>query len=104
MTDKTGLKIDDSKPVIVQYLMLPLSEGREVLVGYNKDDKADTGYFFNFKNGDQVTKLRLSREAFAAIIKLKADVDMHRDVGEVYRYTMKVNVSGDGNVEVAQAT
>lgn len=102
MTDPTELKTDDPKPVAVQFLSTPLSNGREIWVGYNKDDTNDHGYFFRFVNGEAVTKLRLSDEAFAAIIRLKADVDIYRDTGEICRWI--ATIDPDGKVTVAEAT
>lgn len=83
-------------PVSVQFLVTQLSAGREVWGGYNTEDEADDSLFFRFKNAEgQITKLRVSQEAWAAMQMLASYVPLHRDTKAAWRYEVRVTGTED---------
>lgn len=60
-----------------------LSKGRKVSVGFNKESDDRSYYlFFTNEEGEQ-TKLRVSEEAYNALITLKPYVDLQRDTESI---------------------
>lgn len=82
---------DEPKTVKVQFLEVELSGNRKVWLGFSRDEEDGRSYFFKFFDSEgHETKLRLSEEAFAAAIRLKADIDVMRDTGTMVKWQMKI--------------
>lgn len=71
-----------SNKIRTRGLTTTLKSGAKVRVGFDEDRKTD-GYFFTFTNKDgEETRIKLSQEAYDAVIQARPKIDMLRDVGE----------------------
>lgn len=87
MTDEP----DKPEMVKIQYVGMNLSSGREVRVGFNADKKEERSYYFKFMSElGKETRLRLSEEAYSAIIAVKPHVDMLKDTDDVMQWQVRV--------------
>lgn len=74
-------------------------DGRKVSVHWNVEDPEDTSYWIrliNPKNPEPKTDVRISKEAFEAILTCRGYVDRARRVDEVLTYVWKARVHFDG--------
>ncbi len=76
-----------------------LNSGSEVFVGFNPEQPDDDSYYFLFKSDEKgETRLRLSKDAYEAIVDLKRDVDLFKNVGECVRWVAVMKNDGDVSV------
>ena len=96
-------RMAEIKPVAVQFLTTQLSGGREVWGGYNTEDESDGSLFFRFKNAEgEITKLRVSPEAWAAMQTLASHVPLYRDTKTVWKYEVRVTATeGEPTVDMS---
>jgi hypothetical protein len=78
---------DEGKPIQLNGYEVDLMNGNTVFMGFDTAEKADAellSYYFIFKHKDgRESKLRLSLEAFDALVQLQPKVDAKRWVGDM---------------------